>query len=411
MIIFAMATHAVLTITAIRRIEMTALALHRQMRADQGKDGARVIKRRLLPIDVGVAVRTLLAEFVLMGIIIDVAIDAVARRTAWPGRALNAVLVAVRALRLGVRVVEGEIGIPIVLETTRVPFAGGMAVAALFAQTAFMRVVLAMAGHARNRRVMEVLCIGMTASALRVAMGTIQRKISVVVPEPGRTIPTLGVMAVTTSLAQAAAMGIVFGMTAGALLFQTAVVRRTAVAVDTGDFLVLAKQGKPGIAMVVARFHPVSLGMACRAVIAHRAFVGVVIAMTGHTLRIQIDLGRRLDMTVVAAHIRVFSQQLEFGQRMIKLGRQPIFGNVAFRAVIIERLLVGIVVTMALNASRRRFAVRLVLLMTIGTFDLGMATDQGEVGLGVVEVGLIKLGNARLTALVISVAIAAFGIR
>lgn len=411
LIVITMAGDAILAFTAIGRVEVAGVAFRRQVRADQGKLGAGVVEGGFFPIDIAVAVGALLAELILVRIVVGVAVDAVTCRTAWPGRALDTVLVAIRTFRLGMRIAQREIGVPTVVETARIPLTGGMTVATLFAQSTFVLVVLTMTGHASGRRVVEVLGIGMTAPTLGVTMGTVQRELGLVVPETGRAIPARRVMTVATRLAQATAMCVVVSVATGAVLFQSSVVGRAAMAIDAIDLLMLAEQSESGVSMVVARVGPVALGMAGRAVIVHRTFVGVVIAMTGHTLRIQRDLGGGLDMAVGADHVRVFAQQIESGQCVVELGLQPVVGNVACRTVLIERLLVRIVVAMTRDASRRCFAVGPVRRVAIDAFNLGVASDQGEIGLRMIKAGMVELGDPCVASLVVGMAGATLGLR
>lgn len=411
LIVITMAGDAILAFTAIGRVEVAGLAFRRQVRADQGKLGAGVVEGGFFPVDIAVAVGALLAELILVRIVVGVAVDAVTCRTAWPGRALDTVLVAIRTFRLGMRIAQREIGVPTVVETARIPLPGGMTVATLFTQSAFMRVVLTMTGHASGRRVVEVLRIGMTAPALGISMGTVQRELGLVVSEAGRAIPARGVMTLTTRLAQSTAMGVVVCVAAGAVLFQSTVVGRAAMAINAIDLLMLAEQCESGVSMVIARVGPVALGMAGRAVVVHRAFVGVVIAMTGHTLRIQRDLGGGLDMAVDADHVRVLAQQIESGQCMVELGLQPVVGNVACRTVLIERVLVRIVVAMTRDASRRCFAVGPVRRVAIDAFNLGVASDQGEIGLGMIKACMVELGDSCVATLVIGMTGTTLGFR
>lgn len=411
LIVITMAGDAILAFAAIGRVEVAGLALFGEMRADQGEVSAGMVEGGFFPIDITVTVGALLAEQLLVRIFIGVAIDAIARRTARPRWTLDAILVAVRAFRLGMGVVQGKFGIPIVLETARIPLPGGMAVTTLFAEATLMRVVFAMAGHARGRRVVEVFGIRMTTPALGIAMGAVQRELGLVVAELWCTVPTCGVMTVSTGLAQAAAMRVVLGVATGTVLFQSTVVGRAAMAVHASDLLVLAEQSESGIAMVIARLSPIALGMAGRAVVVHRPFVGVVIAMTGHTLRIQRDLGGGLDMAVGADHVSVLAQQIESGQCVVELGLQPVVGNVACRTVLIETVLVRIVVAMTRDASRRCFPVGPVRRVAIDAFSLGVASDQGEIGLGMIKAGLVELGDPCVAPLVVGMTGSTLGLR
>ena len=130
----------------------------------------------------------------------------------------------------------------------------------------------------------------------------------------------------------------------------------------------------------------------------------VVLLVAGVTRERRVLVVRALLVAVGALGVDVFAGQRELRLVVIELGFFPAVLGMAVHALGPERALVHVVLLVTGIAVLWRLPVLLLRFVALFALDLGVFAAQGIVGLGVVELVLVEIDDARVAALVVGVA-------
>lgn len=174
-----------------------------------------------------------------------------------------------------------------------------------------------MAGDARDVELIGKRIRAVAITAILFCVLAIENEPSVACMIEARIIPTHRVVAIATFIAAAAIMCVVFGVAAkaGCRRILECVVCMTIRACRLPMF---SNQGIVGCVVIEFDIQPVDNRVAVATLCAQRPAMGVVIFVTGETVRRSIPVFLVADMTIAAGAIRVLSKQREIGKIMIE---------------------------------------------------------------------------------------------
>lgn len=295
--------------------------------------------------------------------------------------------VTIGAHRPVVAALEREAGHEPVVEDGALPVVRGVAIAALFAQRAAVRVV-AMAGSAVGRCIVEAVRF-VTSAAGDGGVQPGQREGSEVVIEAYRREPAALRMTAVARGTHLPRVGIVDGVTAAAIGrdFGGAC---SLVATAAIEIVVRVRQGEAGGGMIEVRVRPGRRLVTTAAVIAVPALVVVIDPVTVDATVVEPVL------EVVAAVTVTAFEGMRVGQRKTRFGcvvepnaapcgrRMAVVASAAVRAVVhvVDRMTAG-----ALPRRRRKFIVG----VAVGAHDVGMAATKRVTGVRMIETGRLPV--------------------
>jgi putative component of membrane protein insertase Oxa1/YidC/SpoIIIJ protein YidD len=272
-IILAVAIHTVLRCALEHAVDMALSASHTDVRAGQLESGTIVIERGWLPPCRCVALRAIRAELAVVRIILAVTVHTVLRRALE-----HAVDVTPSASHIDVGADQLESG-PVVIERGWLPADRRMALRAIRAELAVVRIIFAMTVHAHLWSTLEEL-IRMAPGAGRVRMLTNELEDGLVMVEGGR-LPTCRRVALNTLRAKRALMGIVLTVTVHTCL-RGALEELVSMASGAGLACVLAGELEDRSVVVECGRLPSCRRVALNALRAERTLMGIVLAVTVH---------------------------------------------------------------------------------------------------------------------------------
>ena len=394
------------------RREVAGLAVGDEVPAGEREACLRMVEVRHAPVQVGVALAALRAELAFVAVVLAVAGHAVGRGGAEDDARAAHLEVAGRAWNGGarMRVAQHEAGL-VVVEAAGgcLPVLLGVAALALLAERALVAVILAVAADAVLRRLLEERAL-VAGLALRIGMAAEQREGGLAVVELRTLLPVALGVAARALAAERALVLVVLAVAGVTLACGFLPVERPGVAIRARQQAVLAAQGVAGLGVVVEEAALPRLGAV--AALAALAELALVPALLVHTL-VAADAGaRRLAVLRVfvaagAGRVGVLAGEREAGLVVVELRLFPGVFGVALVALGAEAALVGVVLAVAGQAVLRRLAVLLGGEVAGAARGLQVTAAQRVVGLRVVEVLAVELGQAHAAALVLGVAAAA----
>ena len=165
--------------------------------------------------------------------------------------------------------------------------------------------------------------------------------------------------------------------------------------------------------MVELNFFPVAFRMAGLAFLTVFALVFIVFAMACNAFMRRTFVYGLADMAFAAFHFRVLSleRKLCLFKTVIESGVFPVLFVVAVLAIRAQTVFVLIILAMTVDASRRRFTIfllRVVTVLALYLFLLLVRSQQRKVSLAVIEFVDVQNDDIRIPPLMVGMAFIAF---
>lgn len=355
-------------------IRVAASAGHVDVHAGQLERRPVVIERRRLPRRSRVALRAIGAECALVCVFAAMAVHT----ALWRVLEITA-RVAAGAGHVDVRAgqLEGRLA---VIECGWLPALRRVALRAVGAECAVVRILGAMTVHAILRRILEIIA-GVAAGAGHVGVRADQLERRLAVVERG-WLPRRRRVTLRAGSAERAVVRVLATVAVHTVLGR-AVKHAVGVAQSAGHSNVRAGQLECSAVVIKGHLFPIVGRVALRAIGAELAVVRIVLAVAIHTI-LRGALEHAVDVASSAGHSNVRARQLKSGSIVIKGGRLPALRRVTLRAVGAELAVVRVVLAVAIDALLRR-ALEELVGMTSGARCVRMLSHQLESGLAVIE--------------------------
>ena len=273
----------------------------------------------------------------------------------------------------------------VVIECRRFPPDRRMALGALRAQHALMRVVCAMAVYAELRRAFEVL-IRVAPGTGRIHMLAYKPKSRLVMIER-RWLPASRCMA-AGALAERTLMRVVLAVAIHAHR-RRAFKDLVGMAFVAGHVGVQADELESGSAVIERREFPAIGGVAFGAVGAQCAVVRIILAMAVRA-SLRGAYKSLVGMAFVTRHTRVLAGETEDRLSVVEGGLFPVVRKMAFGAVVAQGAFVRVIAVMTIGALLRE-TLEDIIDVALGALDVHMLAYQLEDGLIVVEMDLFPI--------------------
>ena len=301
-----------------------------------------------------------------------------------PGVAASRFHVARLAHKRDVRSSQWKIRLPIVIELPCSPVGWVMAVVALVAEAAAMRVVVGVTGGASTVGIMK-RGRGVATIARERGVGAEQREARDVVVEPNLGRPAGRHVAGGTAIAELSFVHVVRGMARAAIsgqrLGEIASVARVA-----GKLPMAGRQREAGLGLVIEQHGiPVEVVVATTAIGAEAAFVRVVFAVAGIAVAATeiFEVGGAMTVPAVQTFMAADEGEARDGH-VVEADLGPVCRAVTVCALGAVTAFVYIVVTVTARAGPADLG-EIAVLMAGVTFDRDVPTREPEAGRAVVE--------------------------
>jgi len=379
-VILAVTVHTVLRRALEHAVDMALSASHTDVRAGQLESGTIVIERGWLPPCRCVALRAIRAELAVVRIILAVTIHTVLRRALE-----HAADVTPSASHIDVGAGQLESG-SVVIERGWLPADWRMALRALCAELAVVRIILAMTVYARLWSTLEEF-IGMASGAGRVRVLTNELEDRLVMVE-GRRLPPCRRVALNTLRTERTLMSIVLAVTVHTCL-RGALEELVSMASGAGRVRMLTNELEDRLVVVEGGRLPACCRVAPDTLHAERTLMGIILAVTVHTC-LRGALEDFVSMAPYTCHVCVLAGELEDRLVVIEGGLFPVLSCVTFGAVCAECAFVGIVLAVAVRTCLRR-TLEDIVDMALGAFHVYVLAGQLEDGEIVIECYLLPV--------------------
>ena len=229
-------------------------------------------------------------------------------------------------------------------------------------------------------------------------------------------LPFFLVMAGCALLSQSALMHIIFAVApnTGSWGFLLLGIEWRLMATYAFNLFMLAQQLEFRFGVMIKQdFLPVFIDVAGLAFLAVQALMLICLQVTSHTFMRRPFIFGRVGMALAALHFYVLAGEgkMRFLQAVIEFCFFPVTLVMAVFTIGAQATLVFIILAMTVIASRWRFTIfflRLVTILALYFFLFLMSAEQGKVGLRVVEFIRIKDYNFRTSSFVFGMAGTAF---
>ena len=279
-----------------------------------------------------------------------------------------------------------------------------MAIAALFAQLALVRVVVEMTRRAFSTGRDIEDCFDMTISTSDLLVRASQHECCGSKVVEKRLAPVLAGVTAAAIGSPMAAVIVIFKVATGTCCVHDIVKRVFAVAVVASKCRVLTLKREVSIVGVVeTRIFPRARVVAAFALFAASSLVRVVLGVTTEATCWRI-LMRLILVAVGAFRLKMFANQREVRCVVVKLHVGPVARTVTINAFASKEAVVRVVVEMTINTVTRCVAMFDIRLVAIDAFNFKVLAQQFEVCKDMIEYCFIKTQDVRAATLMICVA-------